>query len=64
MSDHGHNEHASNHDQQFFDKTFVQEERESLMAEDSEAWNGVTSLLLFIVTLGVCLMTGTVLIGR
>lgn len=52
------------HDAETFEKTFASDERHLLMAEDSEAWNGVTSLLLFIVTMGVCLMLATVLIGR
>lgn len=55
---------GSQHDKEFFEKSFVPDERDALMAEDSEAWNGVVTLLLFIVTIGVCLMIGTVIIGR
>lgn len=43
---------------------FAADEAKEHLVEDQEAWNGVVKLLLFIVTVGVCLMTATVLIGR
>lgn len=46
------------------DPHFAPEVAQQHLAEDSEAWNGVVTLLLFIVTMGVCLMTATVFLGR
>ena len=60
----GHDNHESTSKSQVFDDTFAADERETLMAEDSEAWNGVVALLIFIVSVGVTLMTATVFIGR
>ena len=60
----GHGEHESTSKSQVFNDTFAADEREVLMAEDSEAWNGVVTLLIFIVSIGVTLMTATVFIGR
>jgi hypothetical protein len=36
-----------------FESAFNEDERTELKAEDSEAWNGVTALLIFIVSMGV-----------
>ena len=45
-----------------WDATFNLEEQAALQAEDSEAWQGVTGLLLFLVSGGVLLASLTVLL--
>jgi hypothetical protein len=48
--------HASGHVEvadEAFDKAFSATDRAELMQEDHEAWEGVTGLLLTIVTIGV-----------
>jgi hypothetical protein len=45
-----------------WDATFTAEEQTVLRAEDSEAWQGVTGLLLFLVSGGVLLASLTVLL--
>jgi hypothetical protein len=47
---HAHDSHAS-----VFESNFDNTERQDLMAEDDEAWNGVTGELITIVTGGVIL---------
>jgi hypothetical protein len=45
-----------------WEASFNAEERRELKAEDSEAWNGVTALLIFIVSMGVVIgATGVLL---
>jgi hypothetical protein len=45
-----------------WDASFQPEEQAALKAEDSEAWTGVTGLLLFVVCCGVLLASLTVLL--
>jgi hypothetical protein len=45
-----------------WDASFHPEEQAALKAEDSEAWRGVTGLLLFLVSAGVLLASLTVLL--
>ena len=45
-----------------FDASFEPAEQIALKAEDSEAWHGVTGLLLFLVSGGVLLASLTVLL--
>lgn len=45
-----------------WDASFEPAEQAALKAEDSEAWAGVTGLLLFLVTGGVLLASLTVLL--
>jgi hypothetical protein len=45
-----------------WDASFEPEEQTALKAEDSEAWAGVTGLLLFLVSSGVMLASLTVLL--
>lgn len=46
------NEHAQAADEAF-NQAFSEHDRADLMQEDHEAWEGVTGLLLTIVTIGV-----------
>ena len=43
------------HNDSIFQASFNEAEKQELLAEDDEAWNGVTSLLITIVTSGVVL---------
>jgi hypothetical protein len=43
---------------------FEEHEAQEHLNEDSEAWNGVTGLLLFIVTIGLALASLTLYISR
>jgi hypothetical protein len=45
-----------------WDASFDVEEQTALKAEDSEAWAGVTGLLLFVASCGVLLASLTVLL--
>jgi len=55
--------HAEAHvEKTVFDTSFEPEEQIALKAEDSEAWQGVTGLLLFLVSAGVLLASLTVLL--
>lgn len=45
-----------------WDASFDLDEQNALRAEDSEAWQGVTGLLLFLVSAGVLLASLTVLV--
>jgi hypothetical protein len=45
-----------------WDASFSAEEQAALQAEDSEAWQGVTGTLLFLVSGGVLLASLTVLL--
>jgi hypothetical protein len=51
-----HDDHANKH--------FEDHESQQHLAEDSEAWNGVTGLLLFIVTIGLALAALTLFLSR
>jgi hypothetical protein len=45
-----------------WESTFSHDEQRELKSEDSEAWNGVTALLIFIVSMGVLIgATGVML---
>ena len=55
-SSHSHDDHANKH--------FEEHESQQHLAEDSEAWNGVTGLLLFIVTIGLALAALTLFLSR
>jgi hypothetical protein len=55
-STHSPDDHASEH--------FEEHESQQHLAEDSEAWNGVTGLLLFIVTIGLALASLTLFLSR
>jgi hypothetical protein len=45
-----------------WESTFSHDEQTGLKNEDSEAWNGVTALLIFIVSMGVLIgATGVML---
>lgn len=57
-STHSHDEHAAH------DKHFEDHESQSHLDEDSEAWNGVTGLLIFIVTIGLILAGLTLYLSR
>lgn len=46
------------------DEHFDEAESNQLLAEDSEAWNGVTGLLLFIVSIGLSLAFLTLYLSR
>jgi len=52
------------HDDHAGDKHFDDHESQQHLAEDSEAWNGVTGLLLFIVTVGLILASLTLYLSR
>jgi hypothetical protein len=57
MSAHPHtDDHSSSH--------FDEHESQQHQADDSEAWNGVTGLLLFIVTIGLALASLTLFLSR
>lgn len=47
--------HATTHDEaaDAFEQAFSESDRAELLQEDTEAWEGVTGLLLTIVTIGV-----------
>ncbi|WP_425613933.1 hypothetical protein NA78x_003779 [Anatilimnocola sp. NA78] len=46
------------------DNHFEEHEANEHLAEDSEAWNGVTGLLLFIVSIGLSLAMLTLFLSR
>jgi hypothetical protein len=46
------------------DDHFEETEANEHLAEDSEAWNGVTGLLIFIVSIGLILAALTLYISR
>lgn len=57
MAAHSHDEHAA-------DKHFDDHESQQHLSEDSEAWNGVTGLLIFIVSIGLILAMLTLYLSR
>ena len=56
--------HSTHHDDQAGDKHFDEHESQHHLNEDSEAWNGVTGLLIFIVTIGLMLAALTLYLSR
>jgi hypothetical protein len=56
-STHPHDEHAA-------DKHFEDHESQQHLSDDSEAWNGVTGLLIFIVSIGLVLAALTLYLSR
>lgn len=56
--------HSTHHDDHAGDKHFDEHESQQHLNEDSEAWNGVTGLLLFIVTIGLALASLTLYLSR
>lgn len=54
----------STHDDHAGDKHFEEHESQQHLADDSEAWNGVTGLLLFIVSIGLALAALTLFLSR
>lgn len=51
-----HDDHANTH--------FEEHEAQQHLNDDSEAWNGVTGLLLFIVSIGLALASLTLFLSR
>lgn len=56
----GSSHSSDHHDEHAAWNQFPTEEKTSLMGEDSEAWNGVTTILLTIVAIGLTLSFITV----
>lgn len=52
--------HAEEAPDKVFNDSFAAEDRKELLAEDAEAWEGVTGLLLLIVTVGVLFFAAVV----
>jgi hypothetical protein len=46
---------SGGHNDSVFQESFDESEKKELLSQDDEAWNGVTALLIFIVTGGVLL---------
>ena len=55
---------AHSHSDDHHDSHFEEHESQQHLADDSEAWNGVTGLLLFIVTIGLALASLTLFLSR
>lgn len=58
-STHSHTD-SQTHDDEHFDET----DSNQHLADDSEAWNGVIGLLLFVVTIGLSLAVLTLWLSR
>jgi hypothetical protein len=54
---------AHSHSDDHHDSHFEEQEAQQHMADDSEAWNGVTGLLLFIVSIGLVLASLTLVLS-